>query len=79
MFILHLLLAEVHRIIGLYNILVCLGIEFLIINTIDDPPQIMASRTEQTVQTLPVEGGLDLLRICFTYGSHRISKYDTTL
>ena len=77
--ILHLFLAEIHCIIGFYDIFVCLRIELSIVDTIDDTAQIMTSRTQQSVQTLTVERRLDLLRIGITYGSHRIREYDTTL
>ena len=77
--ILHLFLAEIHCIIGFYDIFVCLRIELSIVDTIDDTAQIMTSRTQQSVQTLTVERRLDLLRIGITYGSHRIREYDTAL
>ena len=79
MLILHLFLAEIHCIIGFYDIFVCLRIELSIVDTIDDTAQIMTSRTQQSVQTLTVKRRFDLLRIGITYGGHCIRKHNTAL
>ena len=77
--ILHLFLAEIHCIIGFYDIFVRLRIELSIVDAVDNTAQIMTSRTQQSVQSLTVERSLDLLSIGITYRSDRICEYNTAL
>ena len=75
----HLFLSEIYGIVILYNIFIRLGIEFIIINTVDNSSQVPASCPKQPIQSLTVKRSLNLLRISIAYGGYRIRIDDTSL
>ena len=77
--ILDLLLAEIRSIVGIHDMLVGLRIEVGIVDSVDDTSQITASGAQQSVQTLAVEGSLDLLRIGVAHSRNCIRIDDTAL
>ena len=77
--VLHLLFAEVLSIIGLYDHGVCLRVEIVIIDAVDNSSQAVRAGSHEAVQALAVEGHLDLLRVCVAYGSDGICIDDTAL
>ena len=71
--------AEVLCVVFLGDTGICLRIEYIVINSINDTTEIMRSRTEKSIQTLSIEWCLDLLCISVTYCCYCICKDDTAL
>ena len=71
-------LAEGLCIIILCNVFICLRIEYIIIDSVDDTAKVMGTRTEKSVQSLSVERCLDLFGISITYCCYCICKYNST-
>ena len=78
-FVLHFFLPEVAHIIVPGNVLVCLRIVVFVIDAVDDPRQTVGSCVHQAVQSLAVEGHLDLLRVGVADGSHPVRIDDAAL
>ena len=78
-FILDLFLPEVHRIEGTGDERIGLRIVFIIIDAVHNASQIAASGAHQTVQSLPVEGRLDLLRVGIAHRRNRIRIHQAAL
>ena len=77
--ILHLLLTECGCIIACSQILICLRVKFIIIDTIYNSPQAVSTGTKKSVKTFSIEWCLNLICICVTYCSNSISKDYTAL
>ena len=77
-FIFYLFLAESLGIICLGDVLVCLLIEYVVVNSVDDSSQAVGTCLKKTFQTFAVERGFDFLRICFAHCSHSVCKDDSS-
>ena len=76
-FILNLLFPEVHCIITVRDVRICLRIERIIVNTVQNTTQVIRTCTEQSVQTFAIKRRLDLFCIGRAYGCNRIRIYQT--
>ena len=71
-------LAEGLCIIILCNVFICLRIEYIIINSVDDTAKVMGTCTEKSIQPFSVKRCLDLFGISITYCCYCICKYNST-
>ena len=70
-------LAEGLCIIILCNVFICLRIEYIIINSVDNTAKVMGTCTEKSIQPFSVKRCLDLFCIGRAYGCNRIRIYQT--
>ena len=71
--VLGFLLTEIGCVVFLYEIFIRLGIELLIVDAVYDSAEGIAACPEESVKSLAVELGLDLLGIGIGYGRDRMT------
>ena len=78
-FILDFFLPEILGIIPFENVRIRLGIIFVVVNTVDNTAQTIASCPHQPVQALPVKWSLYLFRIRITHCRNGVRINNTAL
>ena len=77
--ILCLFLPEIFRVILLGDIGIGLRVEIIVIDAVDDPPQVVGPGSHESVQALAVKRGLDLLCVGAAHGGDGVRIYQAAL